>query len=746
MTALDHGRQDVGSRLDVDGSLDGSFDERAILQEEIERLRQRVEDLELTVVEYRSQMSQMLGSASWRVTSPLRASASRYRSAKARARRAAHRVRNGDLGADKLYTVGLLSLPDASLPEASPLRRRLDVNALHRPESSEGPVRRPDGAPAVLVVAHVHYPELWGDIEDRLARMPEAFDLLVSVTEGTAELGIPRILSRYPSARIEVVKNRGRDWGPLIQLVNKGLLSGYDAIAKVHTKKSEHRIDGNGWRIQLLDGVFESPEAIERTIALLREDRNVGIVVPSGQISGPEHWGSDEGIVESLAARLSLAFDPDRLQFPAGSMFWCRPWLLERFADLDLSMDLFEPEGGQYDATTAHGLERLVGVYAEVAGLDIVEAMDVRSRLASYRKNPRPRPSVYAFYLPQYHPTPENDAFWGQGFTDWVNVSRARPQFSGHLQPVLPSKDVGFYDLRDPNVLRQQARTAREHGVDGLVFHHYWFDGRKVLDTPLNNWLADPDIDLPLALCWANEPWSRRWDGQESDVLIAQTYGEGWAERFWDDIEPAMRDQRYIRFDGAPLLVLYRPGLIPKLPEAIATWRRRAAEAGLPAIYVAGVRPSREVPELEPSVVHALDGLISFPPGGDIRTDSVIDLIPGECSIVEGDVMSYQSAFEAELPLGVGGKPVFPGVMPGWDNTARRGSNAYLFLGANPVSFAGVLRRRRPVAGPASDGGAVFVNAWNEWAEGAAIEPSARFGTSNLSSILDVYTARGVAR
>ena len=108
--------------------------------------------------------------------------------------------------------------------------------------------------------------------------------------------------------------------------------------------------------------------------------------------------------------------------------------------------------------------------------------------------------------------------------------------------------------------------------------------------------------------------------------------------------------------------------------------------------------------------------------------------------------MSYQAAFEVDLPLGVGGKPVFPGVMPGWDNTARRGSNAYMFLGANPVSFAGVLRKRRPLAGPVSDGGAVFVNAWNEWAEGAAIEPSARFGTSNLRSILDVYTARGVSR
>jgi lipopolysaccharide biosynthesis protein len=739
MAVLGHERDD----LEVDRSVDTAFDERTILREEIGRLQQRVDDLELTVQEYRSQMSQVLGSASWRMTSPIRATASRYRSAKVRARRAAHRLRDGGEGRGKVLTVGLVPMPHGSLPDSSPLRRPSELSTLRRPPAADGPSRRPDGDPTILVVAHVHYPELWGDIEDRLARMPEAFDLLVSVTEGTAQLVIPRITSRYPRARIEVVPNRGRDWGPLVHLVNKGLLAGYDAVAKVHTKKSEHRIDGNGWRLELLDGIFESPEQIGRIVSLLREDRSVGVVVPTGHVSGPEHWGSDQGIVEALAARMTMAFDPEELRFPAGSMFWCRPWLLERFADLDIGLEHFEPEAGQYDATTAHALERMVGIFTEVAEMDIVEVMDVKGRLASYRKEPAPRPKVYAFYLPQYHPIPENDEFWGEGFTDWDNVRKARPLFAGHLQPILPSDEVGFYDLRDPEVLRRQARTAREYGVDGLVFHHYWFDGRKVLDTPLENWLADRDLDLSLALCWANEPWTRRWDGQQDDVLIPQTYSAGWAERFWADIAPALADPRYIRVDGAPLLVLYRAGLIPKAVDAIRTWRRLAQAAGHPGLFVAGVRPSREVPVLDEDVLIELDALISFPPGGDIRTDSVRELLPAPCLVEGGDVMSYQSSFALDIPAAVGSRPVFPGVMPGWDNTARRGHDAYLFLGSNPVTFAAALRERRPGSGVLAEGGAVFVNAWNEWAEGAAIEPSARFGRSSLSSILDVFSQRG---
>jgi lipopolysaccharide biosynthesis protein len=738
MTTLDesHGLVPVDHSVhSVDAAVDNAVDETQILQEEVERLQQRVVDLELTVQEYRNQMSQVLTSASWKLTSPVRATASRYRTAKVKARRAARKMKNrGDGGTGtKVLTAGLFMPPLSALPETSPLRLPLDVNTLRRAPAADGPLHRPDGDPTVLVVAHVHYPELWGDIEDRLVRMPEPFDLICTITEGTAESAIPRIMERHPRARIEVVPNKGRDWAPLVRLANKGLLSGYDAVAKVHTKKSEHRIDGDGWRLALLDGVFESPDQIRKTIDLLKEDRSAGLVVPTGHISCTEHWGSDQGIVEALAYRLPMAFDPDELQFPAGSMFWCRPWLLERLADLDINDDHFEPEAGQYDATTAHALERLIGVYTTVAGMDIVEAMDVSSRLKEYRKNPVARPNIYAFYLPQYHQCPENDEFWGEGFTDWDNVKKAKPLFEGHRQPILPSEEVGLYDLKDPEVLRKQAKMAKDHGIDGFVMHYYWFDGKKVLDTPLNNWLNDPTIDLPLALCWANEPWTRRWDGMQKDVLIPQSYGDDWANRFWDDITPLLRDPRYISVNDAPVLVVYRLGEIPDAQGAIDTWRRRALADGHSALHLLAVIPSRDSAELSDGLRNAVDGLVRFPPGEGVRLDSLATFLLTQ-ERLDGDFMSYHSAAKRTQPAG-NAKPTHEGVIPGWDNTPRRGTSAYGFVGAAPVTWRASIQSAT-VSG-SRNRVAVFVNAWNEWAEGASLEPSSRFGAAILASLTD---------
>ncbi len=703
--------------------------------EELVRLRQRVEDLEFTVTEYRGQMSQIFGSASWKLTSPVRITAARYRTAKIRARRVAKRIKNGKPNGNqhKVLTAGLFMPELSTLPETSPLRQKIDVNTLRRPKEADGPLQRPEGDPTVLVVAHVHYPELWGDIDDRLSRMPCAFDLIVTITEGTAEQAIPVIMRKHPRARIELVANKGRDWAPMVMLANRGLLSGYDAVAKVHTKKSEHRIDGDGWRIALLDGILESPEQIQRIIDLLQEDRSVGLVVPTGHVSGTEHWGSNQGIIETLAYRLPMAFDPDELRFPAGSMFWCRPWLLERIADLDIGDEHFEPEAGQYDATTAHALERLMGIYSTVGGMDIVEAMDVKHRLTAYRKNPQARPNIYAFYLPQYHQCPENDEFWGEGFTDWDNVKKARPLFEGHRQPILPSDEVGFYDLKDPEVLRRQAKTAKDHGIDGFVFHHYWFDGKKVLDTPINNWLADPTIDMPLAICWANEPWTRRWDGLEQDVLIPQTYGEDWANRFWDDVSPFLKDRRYIRIDGAPMLVLYRAGDIPDAAEAIQTWRRRAADDGHPDLHVIAVAPSRDFAAQADQLARSLDSTITFPPGSGLTLESLAQAEALTSAPIEGDVYAYAACY-GDRKVGPTSAAMAPTLIPGWDNTARRGVHAYVFQGSDPASWAAWVRSTYGMASAH-----LFLNAWNEWAEGACLEPSMRMGGSRLRSLLDSY-------
>lgn len=591
-------------------------------------------------------------------------------------------------------------------------------------------LREAQPSDALLVVVHVHYPECWPDIAGRLVNLTEPFDLLVTLTDSAARLE-SEIIRDFPRATIELVPNRGRDIGPLVSLANRGLFSGYDAVLKVHSKRSPHRLDGDGWRLALLDGLLPDARAVDRVVKLFRADSGAGLVVPSGHLAGSEHWGSNQSLVEALASRIPLAFDPDRLRFPAGSMYWVRPWILERLADLGLEDEDFEVEGGQTDGTLAHAIERLIGLLCEGGGLDIVETRHVPSRL---QKSGRPAPPAkrIAFYLPQYHPIPENDEWWGEGFTDWVNVEKARPLFTGHRQPHRPGP-LGYYDLRDPAVLRRQAALARDMGIDGFCFYHYWFGGKRLLETPLDNLLADPSIDLPFALCWANESWTRRWDGLDHDTLIAQSYPDGWMDSFYEDAVRAWRDPRHIRAGGKPVFVVYRIGAIPDAPTALDYWNRRAKAEGLGGLHRLAVIPSRDFETLPADVVHQLDGLVRFPPGSGIKLQSIRSLAPDLDPAFTGDVFSYDAAVDsADLTTrSPEGLPVHLGVMPGWDNTARRGTAAYVFHSGNAVSYRRWLRRAEDATAAAGhDWPAIFINAWNEWAEGAHLEP----GTVEIGS------------
>jgi hypothetical protein len=251
-----------------------------------------------------------------------------------------------------------------------------------------------------------------------------------------------------------------------------------------------------------------------------------------------------------------------------------------------------------------------------------------------------------------------------------------------------------------------------------------------VLDTPLNNWLAAPTIDMPLALCWANEPWTRRWDGLDQDVLIPQTYGEDWANRFWDDISPVLADPRYIRWDGAPVLVIYRLGQIPEAMKAIETWRKRAAEDGHPKLHVIAVAAPREEKPWSRELGESVDDVMAFPPGSGVdlhtlRHPNGRELIPGRPAAV----LSYDAAFRPEIwRLGQ-----LPCIFPGWDNTSRLGQSAYVFLGSNPLTCRRYLSVRRT----SQDWPFLFVNAWNEWSEAGALEPGLRFSAGMLASISD---------
>ena len=221
-------------------------------------------------------------------------------------------------------------------------------------------------------------------------------------------------------------------------------------------------------------------------------------------------------------------------------------------------------------------------------------------------------PRLIAFYLPQFHPIPENDAWWGPGFTEWTNVTRARPLFAGHRQPRLPA-DLGFYDLRLPEAREAQAALARRYGIHGFCYYYYWFkDGVQLLERPLREMLDSGAPDFPFCLCWANENWTRRWNGRDRDVLVAQDHSPANNLAFIRSIVPYLRDPRYIRVEGRPLLLVYRAGLIPGLAATVSAWREELARHGLPPPYLVAAE-TFEFPGAQAGAA-GFDAACEFPP------------------------------------------------------------------------------------------------------------------------------------
>jgi len=369
--------------------------------------------------------------------------------------------------------------------------------------------------------------------------------------------------------------------------------------------------------------------------------------------------------------------------------------------------------------------------------------MEERSLLDSDRSGVR----LIAFHLPQFHPITENDRWWGKGFTEWTNVAKARPLFRGHDQPRLPA-DLGYYDLRLPETRAAQAELAQRYGIEGFCFWHYWFHGRRLLERPVDEILASGEPDFPFCLAWANESWSRSWLGDNREVLIDQSYSEEDDRTHARWLARAFADSRYIRIHGRPLLVVYRPKALPDARRTTDIFRTECIRLGLPEPYLVGIDAhcyGTDVRQLgfdmtehhEPQLgVLAPDVFIDAP----LRSKFKRNLRKG---ILSATYKVYSYADATRLMAAVRPAfPHFPSCFVGWDNTARRGRDAIVMVDSSPELFRsqlslmanGVLRKQ-------PEERVVFINAWNEWAEGMYLEPDARSGHGYLRAVASVIEA-----
>jgi lipopolysaccharide biosynthesis protein len=632
------------------------------------------------------------------------------------------------------------------------IERRLARTSAGFPDAWRVQPGLPFESPArVAVLMHAFFPELVQDLVSRLASIPVEFDLIVTNATGAPLTVDVSMLTTLRNHTVLEVANLGRDIWPMVQVVNSGMLDPYELVLKVHTKRSEWReghseLGGSGsdWRETLLSSLLGDRANVETILSAFAEEPDLGVVTAPGSLLGPEFWGGDLELTKELLRRLELFVDPSALQFPAGSFYWVRAFVLQGLRSLSMTDEDFDKEAGQIDATTAHAVERSIGILSTEAGYRMAVRSELtpaasgtweRFRLGATRT---PRIRTIPFYLPQFHPTPENNRWWGEGFTEWTNVTQARPVYLGQNQPNLPA-DLGFYDLRLDEVRQSQMDLAAAHGVEGFMYYYYWFAGQRLLNLPIEK-LRASSVDKPFCIMWANENWTRRWDGRSSDILMGQDYDRVPAVQFIEDVLEFLADPRYLRIDGRPVLAVYRIGQIPDYPTVIKQWRDRARAAGIGELMLLSVDVAREFDGLDVDFASAgIDGTLGFPPH-NLKWEWVPQASLGVDKQFRGNILEYEAMVrDAEHKMLVQNENAFPGVMVTFDNTARRQWIADTWYGSNPYTFRRWLASARSsVIGREPSRRVVFINAWNEWAEGAVLEPSRRFGRSYLHAVRDV--------
>ena len=373
---------------------------------------------------------------------------------------------------------------------------------------------------------------------------------------------------------------------------------------------------------------------------------------------------------------------------------------------------------------------------------------------------------VIALYLPQFHPIPENNRWWGPGFTEWTNVAKAKPLFKGHVQPKIPA-DLGFYDLRLPEVRQQQADLAHEAGIEGFCYYHYWFGGKQLLERPFNEVLVSGKPDFPFCLCWANHSWSnktwnRKSNMQSNSMLIEQTY-PGYDDDYnhFMNVLPAFRDKRYITIDGKPVFFLYNPWEHTRVKEWIVTWRKLAQDNGLPGLHMVSMcdatltfklnpdgTKSRVLPNVESSqdlFQTVLDmgfdavNCIGMRRGEMLSEGRMLNLcktILRKAGLPIGKFFDYSRTVKGFFPPETKWENVYPTIVPQWDRSPRAATLDGIYVHATPKAFEEHINDALTyIEKKAPEHRIMVLKSWNEWGEGNYVEPDLEFGHGWLEAI-----------
>lgn len=353
---------------------------------------------------------------------------------------------------------------------------------------------------------------------------------------------------------------------------------------------------------------------------------------------------------------------------------------------------------------------------------------------------------IIAFYLPQFHCFPENDKWWGKGFTEWTNVKNAKPLFEGHNQPRVPLNN-NYYTLTDKNVLKWQSNLAKEYGIYGFCYYHYWFNGKMLMEKPMEIMLEDRSIDLPFCICWANENWTKAWAKRSKEVLIAQKYDdkEDWEKHFQYFLS-FFSDPRYIRINNKPVLVIYRPELIPCLKELLSYWNEQAKESGFQGICF--MYQHKFFDHTKHSAGELFDYGIEYQPSYamdqqrkkiDLVARKIKNLISNKFNLKTGKsssiIYDYDMAWQYILKMEPKDSKMIPGAFVDWDNTPRYKNQASLFTGVTPDKFEKYLTQQIENAKNKYHKDMIFMFAWNEWGEGGYLEPDETTGFKRLEAV-----------